>query len=86
MSRKISFLFGIILLASALLSITLVPVIFKKFASFDFLEYYFTVTEFFLLFFSGCFFAYSSKYYTYQILAIACAFLYYMLFVKFFSL
>ena len=85
-TEKKAFKIGLACLFVAIFSITILPFIVKKLTPIYFSEYFFTQVEFFLLFWCACLFAYSSKYYKYQILSILGALFLYFIYLKVYDL
>ncbi len=79
-TKRKAYNLGLLFLILALLSITVLPIITKKIAGLSLNENLFSQIEFFLLFWCACLYAYSSKYYKYQLLSIFVAILIYFMF------
>ena len=77
-----AFITGIVFLAAAMLSVTVVPIVLQKYASCYFSHYTYAQIEFYLLFMCAGLYACSSKFYQLQIYSIFGALIFYIMFVR----
>jgi len=83
-TKRKYFILGLVFLCIALFSVTFLPLIIQKYIKLGISEYMYAQIEFFFLFWCACLYAFSPKYYKYQLLSIFLVFLLYFVFIRFF--